>query len=80
MTRWLFKLDDEYNGRGIAFVDIGDHLHCYQWALKEAQRYGDKWKKKWAQVGHVTWGASSICVVTGASEQNFHSGDMALYK
>lgn len=54
VTRWLFKLDDEYDGRGIAYIDIGDHLHCYQWALKEALRYGDKWKKKWAQVCHVT--------------------------
>ncbi|KAK2189580.1 hypothetical protein NP493_102g04043 [Ridgeia piscesae] len=49
VTRWLFKLDDEYDGRGIAYIDIGDHLHCYQWALKEAARYGEKWKKKWAQ-------------------------------
>ena len=53
VTRWLFKLDDEYDGRGIAYIDIGDHLHCYQWALKEAARYGEKWKKKWAQV-HIT--------------------------
>jgi len=50
VTRWLLKLDDEHDGRGIAYVDVADHLRCYPWALKEAQRYGEKWSKKWAQV------------------------------
>ncbi|KAK3096782.1 hypothetical protein FSP39_003245 [Pinctada imbricata] len=49
VKRWLFKLDDEYDCRGIAYCDIGEHLECYQWALKEMRRYGDKWSKKWAQ-------------------------------
>ena len=26
-----------------------DHLHCHQWLLRECERYGKKWKKKWAQ-------------------------------
>lgn len=50
MKRWLFKLDDCYDGRGIGYCDIAEHLECYQWALKESRRYGEKWNKKWAQV------------------------------
>ena len=52
VTRWLLKLDDQVDGRGIAYIDIAEHLRCYPWALKEAQRYGEKWSKKWAQVNH----------------------------
>ena len=33
----------------IAYCDIADHLDCHQWILKEKARYGDKWKKQWAQ-------------------------------
>lgn len=50
VKRWLFKLDDEFDGRGIAYFDVAEHLKCYTWALKEEKRYGDKWEKKWAQV------------------------------
>jgi hypothetical protein len=50
VSRWLFKLDDHFDGQGIAYVDIHENLPCYKWALREAQRYGEKWNKKWAQV------------------------------
>ncbi|XP_071476565.1 IQ domain-containing protein H-like [Diadema antillarum] len=47
--RYLFKLDDEFDGRGIAYCDITPNLRCHAWARKEEQRYGEKWTKKWAQ-------------------------------
>ena len=32
-----------------AYCDIADHLSCHPWLVRESQRYGDKWTKKWAQ-------------------------------
>ncbi|XP_071965031.1 IQ domain-containing protein H-like [Antedon mediterranea] len=49
VKRYLFKLDDEVDGRGIAYCDVIPHLKCHTWAKKEAERYGEKWKKRWAQ-------------------------------
>ena len=45
VTRWLFKLDDEFDGRGIAYLDVAEHLPCYAWALKVnlAARMIDIW-------------------------------------
>lgn len=52
VQRWLFKLDDEVDGRGSAYCDISTHLSCYQLALKEMIKFGDKWSKKWAHVNN----------------------------
>lgn len=48
VKRWLFKMDNEFAGRGTAYCDISPHLNCYSAAVKECERYGDKWGKKWA--------------------------------
>jgi hypothetical protein len=50
VQRWIFKFDDEYDGRGTAYCDVSKHLPSYLVAVKEAARYGAKWSKKWAQV------------------------------
>ncbi len=49
VKRYLFKLDDEVDGRGIAYCDITANLRCHTWAKKESLRYGEKWSKRWAQ-------------------------------
>lgn len=49
VTRWVFKIDSEFDGRGTAYCDITKHLNCHKWALKQAERYGSKWSKRWAQ-------------------------------
>nr|CAB3256677.1 IQ domain-containing protein H-like [Phallusia mammillata] len=49
VKRWLLKVDAGFDGRCIAFIDVEKHLPCYHWMLRESIRYGEKWKKKWAQ-------------------------------
>ncbi|CAF1461812.1 unnamed protein product, partial [Adineta steineri] len=49
IQRWLFKIDDDFDGLGIAYCDVVSHLPCYKNVLKEAARFGDKWSNRWAQ-------------------------------
>jgi len=63
VKRWLFKIDNEFAGRGTAFCDVTPYLSCHAKALKEAERYGDKWVNRWAheptfqaifrEIGHI---------------------------
>ncbi|NWS61250.1 IQCH protein, partial [Chunga burmeisteri] len=49
VRRWLFKVNDESGGNGIAYCDVISHLKCYRWVQKERQRYSPEiWSKKWA--------------------------------
>ncbi|XP_041652172.1 IQ motif-containing protein H [Cheilinus undulatus] len=49
VQRWLFKIDSEHGGRGIAYCDTC-HLSCYNWALQKYHCYGpEKWKREWIQ-------------------------------
>eukprot|EP00116_Pleurobrachia_bachei_P001193 sb/3461455/ len=49
IKRWVFKIDGEFDGRGTAYCDVTQFLSCHKWALKQAERYGNKWGKRWAQ-------------------------------
>ncbi len=52
VKRWIFKLDDEFDGRGIVYCDVASNLTCYNLALREMTKYGDKWSKRWAHVNN----------------------------
>ena len=73
VKRWLFKLDDEFDGRGIAYCDVTEHLQCFNWALKESKRYGEKWSKKWAQEAAFIKIHSEIADVLAAHAQPVHT-------
>ena len=32
-----------------AYCDVISHLSCHSWVVRESQRYGAKWTKRWAQ-------------------------------
>eukprot|EP00111_Clytia_hemisphaerica_P002942 TCONS_00008338-protein len=47
IKRWLLKIDNEIDGRGTAYIDIAEHLNCYGMALREREKYGEKWSQPW---------------------------------
>ena len=49
VQRWCFKLNNSIHGQCIAYCDVLAHLPCYQWLLKESERYGAEWSQKWVQ-------------------------------
>ena len=51
VPRWLFKLDDEFGGRGHAHVDTKS-LPCHQLLLKEHDAAPDEWEEEATQA-HV---------------------------
>ena len=51
VPRWMFKLDDEFGGRGHAHVDTKS-LSCYQQLLKEHDAAPDEWEEEATQA-HV---------------------------
>ena len=54
VKKWVFKIDGEFDGRGTACCDITTFLKCHKWAAKQAERYGSKWGKRWAQEPAIT--------------------------
>ncbi|CAF4056524.1 unnamed protein product [Rotaria sp. Silwood2] len=49
VQRWIFKIDDHFDGQGIAYCDIAIHLPCYKDILKEAEKFADKWSNSSVQ-------------------------------
>jgi len=49
VTKWLIKIDNTFDGRGIAVFDVKENLPCYGYMMKQVKKFGDKWKFKWAQ-------------------------------
>ncbi|XP_021362303.1 IQ domain-containing protein H-like isoform X2 [Mizuhopecten yessoensis] len=80
VKRWLFKLDDEFDGRGIAYCDVTEHLQCYPWALKESRRYGEKWSKKWAQEAAYIKIHAEIADVLHANSKPVHTSIYATWE
>lgn len=50
VQRWIFKIDDNIDGLGIAYCDIATHLPSYKDMLKEATKLGSKWFNESVQV------------------------------
>ncbi|XP_062517346.1 IQ domain-containing protein H-like isoform X2 [Corticium candelabrum] len=60
IKRWLFKIDDEFDSRGIAYCDIVDNLPCRDWVVKQRGHFGDSWSNKWAQERAVSQIAADL--------------------
>jgi hypothetical protein len=50
IQRWLFKINDYYDGLGIAHCDITQYLSCYNYLVKQAVRHADQWSNRTIQV------------------------------
>ena len=61
VTRWLLKIDNEFRSRGIAMIDVAANLPCYQWANREAERYGENWKQTWAHEAALMKVSEQVC-------------------
>ncbi|KAM6960622.1 IQ motif-containing protein H [Aplochiton taeniatus] len=49
VKRWLFKMDAENGGRGMAYCDVS-HLSCHSWAQQEGQLHSaEMWTRAWVQ-------------------------------
>jgi hypothetical protein len=42
VQRWIFKIDDHFDGLGIAYCDIAIHLPCYKNLLNEVETWSNK--------------------------------------
>ncbi|CAF3409746.1 unnamed protein product [Rotaria sp. Silwood1] len=54
VQRWIFKIDDHFDGQGIAYCDIAIYLPCYKDMLKEAEKFADKWSNSTVQKASYT--------------------------
>ena len=50
VQRWIFKIDDHFDGLGIAYCDIAIYLPCYNDVVKEAERFAEQWSNELVQV------------------------------
>ncbi len=60
----------------LAYCDVSQHLPCYQWVLREAKRYGPKWKKRWAQENALKTISSELLHMLA---KHAHTADSTLY-
>ena len=59
-----------------AYCDVTSHLSCHSWVVKESQRYGAKWSKKWAQENAIK---RILAELPGILESHAHPIDRELF-
>jgi hypothetical protein len=50
VRRWILKIDDQFDGLGIAYCDVAAYLPCYQSMVKEAKKFGEDWSSMSSKV------------------------------